>query len=81
VGLYDPNAGRFDLAAAESMLGIDDEQRRLIRLIVSVDLLLAKIGITDEQIDAAYEARIKNDVSDAAHSLRSLVGEGFDERA
>ena len=78
-GLFDPNAGRFDLKAAESMLGIDDEQRRLIRLIVAVDLLCAHAGITDEQIDAAYAERVKNDVSDAAASLKSLVGEGFED--
>lgn len=76
--MFDPNAGRFDLQAAEGMLGIGEEERRLIRLIVAVDLLCAKVGITDEQIDRAYGERIKNDVSDAAQSLRSLVGEGFD---
>ena len=80
-GLYDPNKGRFDLAAAEAMLGIDEGQRQKIRMAVAVDLLLAHAGITEEQVMKAYAERIKNDVSDAAASLSSLVGEGFDTDA
>ena len=56
--MEDPNAGRFDLEAAEMLLGIDDEQRRLIRLIVGVDMLLAHVGITPEQINMAYSERV-----------------------
>jgi hypothetical protein len=77
-GLYDPNKGRFDLSAAEAMLGIDHDKRQEIRMAVAIDLLLAHAGITEEQVMKAYSERIKNDVSDAAASLSSLVGEGFD---
>ena len=77
-GLYDPNKGRFDLQAAEAMLGIGDEQLQKIRMAVAIDLLLAHAGITEEQVVKAYAERIKNDVSDAAASLSSLVGEGFE---
>ncbi len=80
-GLYDPNKGRFDLAAAEAMLGIDESQRAKIRMAVAIDLLLAHAGITEEQVMKAYAERVKNDVSDAAASLSSLVGEGFDTDA
>lgn len=73
-GLYDPNKNKFDLNAAEMMLGIDDEERNRIRMAVAIDLLLAHAGITDEQIKKAYEERIKNDVSDTAATLSSLVG-------
>lgn len=73
-GLYDPNKGRFDLVAAEMMLGIDDNERNKIRMSVAIDLLLAHAGITDEQIKKAYEERIKNDVHDTAATLSSLVG-------
>lgn len=71
----DPNAGRFDLDAAEAMLGIGEEERRLIRLIVSVDLLLAHVGVTPEQIQMAYSERVRNDVLDAASSLKSVAGD------
>jgi len=73
-GLYDPNKTKFDLNAAEMMLGIDDSERNRIRMAVAIDLLLAHAGITDEQIKKAYEERIKNDVSDTAATLSSLVG-------
>jgi hypothetical protein len=73
-GLYDPNKNKFDLNAAEMMLGIDDNERNRIRMAVAIDLLLAHAGITDEQIKKAYEERIKNDVSDTAATLSSLVG-------
>ena len=77
-GLHDPNAGRFDLLAAEAMLGIGESEKRTIRISVSIDLLLAHAGITEEQVMKAYSQRIKNDVADAAASLSSLVGEGFE---
>jgi len=80
-GLYDPNKGRFDLQAAEAMLGIDENQRQKIRMAVAIDLLLAHAGITEEQVLKAYAERVKNDVSDAAASLSSLVGEGFESES
>ena len=73
-GLSDPNKHKFDVNAAEMMLGIDDNERNKIRMAVAIDLLLAHAGITDEQIKKAYEERIKNDVSDTAATLASLVG-------
>ena len=73
-GLYDPTKHKFDVNAAEMMLGIDDNERNKIRMAVAIDLLLAHAGITDEQIKKAYEERIKNDVSDTAATLSSLVG-------
>jgi hypothetical protein len=75
MSMFDPNAKKFDLAAAEAMLGIDDEARELIRQRVALDLLLAHAGITDEQVRQAYAERVKNDVRDAAASLSSLAGD------
>ena len=73
--MFDPNAKRFDLDAAEAMLGIDDEAREIIRQRVAIDLLLAHAGITEEQVKQAYAERIKNDVRDAAASLSSIAGD------
>ena len=73
--MYDPNAKKFDLPAAEAMLGIDDEMREHIRIRVAIDLLLAHAGITEEQVKQAYAERIKNDVRDAAASLSSIAGD------
>ncbi len=73
--MFDPNAGRFNVDEAEAALGIDDEARRMIRMHVSIDLLLAHAGITEDQIQIAYEARVRNDIRDAAVTLADLIGE------
>lgn len=76
--LYDPKRPKFNLKAAEAMLGIDEEERQKIKTSVAVDLLLAFAGITDDQITKAYIERVKNDVSDTAATLSSLVNSGFE---
>ena len=73
--MYDPNKGRFNLQEAESALGIDEVERRLIRLVIATDLLLAHAGITDEQVDKAYAERIRNDVKDVSNTLKELAGD------
>tara|TARA_R110000803_G_scaffold107958_7_gene176191 strand:- start:2819 stop:3043 length:225 start_codon:yes stop_codon:yes gene_type:complete len=73
--MQDPNAGRFDLQEAEKMLGIGEEERRLVRLIVSVDMLLAHVGITADQIGNAYSERVRNDLLDAVSSLKTVAGD------
>jgi hypothetical protein len=75
MGMFDPNAGKFDLDKAERVLGIDEELRNQIRLGVAIDLLLAHAGITDEQVQSAYIERIKNDLGDTIDSLKELAGE------
>lgn len=76
--LYDPNKGKFNVEVAEKMLGMTDEDMHTLRHAVAVDLLLAHVGITDEQVALAYTARIKSQLTDAADSLRSLVGDDND---
>jgi len=76
--LYDPNRGKFNVEVAEQMLGMTDEDKILLRQMVAVDLILAHIGITDEQVGLAYAARIKSQVTDAANTLHSLVGDEED---
>ena len=73
--MYDPNKGRFNLQEAESALGIDEVERRLIRLVIATDLLLAHAGITDEQVDKAYAERIVNDVKEVSNTLKELAGD------
>lgn len=75
ISMFDPNANKFDINAAEAMLGIDEETREVIRQRVAIDLLLAHAGITDEQVKTAYAERIKNDLRDAAASLTSIAGD------
>jgi|TARA_R100001509_G_scaffold157850_1_gene122394 putative hemolysin len=76
--MFDPNKGRYQRATAEQALGIDDEEREKIRLVVAVDLLCAHAGITDEQLELAYDARLKSKLADVRDAFRDLVGEDDD---
>ena len=77
--LRDPNAGRFNVEHAQELLGMRDSEQVMLRVVVAVDLLCAHVGITDEQVELAYSARIKTQLLEAAESLHSLVGEENDE--
>ena len=72
--MFDPNAGRFNLAEAEAMLGITDDDRNMIQMVISIDLLLAHAGITKDQVQKAYMERIKNDLRDTGNALLDLAG-------
>ena len=78
--LYDPKRG-FDITEAEKSLGLDtdDERKEMIRLSVATDLLCAHAGITDEQVQMAYEQRIKTYVAETVATLRSIVGDDPNE--
>ena len=78
--LYDPNRG-FNINEAEKSLGLDDDEERKerIRLSVITDLLCAHAGITDEQVQMAYEQRIKTYVAETAATLRAIVGDDPNE--
>tara|TARA_R110000851_G_scaffold108116_9_gene229037 strand:+ start:8843 stop:9067 length:225 start_codon:yes stop_codon:yes gene_type:complete len=73
--MFDPNKGNFNISAAEQMLGMTDDDRSSLKMIVSVDLLCAFAGITDEQISLAYKARVKTHIEDAAESLKTILNE------
>jgi|21_taG_2_1085346.scaffolds.fasta_scaffold247187_1 hypothetical protein len=71
--MYDPNQNTFDVTNAERMLGMKEEDILMLKLIVSVDLLCAYAGITDESVSHAYESRIKTHIQDALQNLRSVI--------
>lgn len=72
--MFDPNAGKFNLQEAEAMLGITEEDRNMIQMVISMDLLLAHAGITKDQVKKAYAERIKNDLKDTANALLDVAG-------
>jgi len=76
--MFDPNKGKYRRETAEQALGIEDEEREAIRLTVAVDLLCAHAGITDEQLELAYDARLKAKLADVRDAFRDLVGEDDD---
>ena len=71
--MFDPNANTFDVEEAERLLGMEDEDRDALRLLVAVDLIMAHVGITDEQVTKGYENKLKAHITEASESLRSLV--------
>jgi hypothetical protein len=71
--MIEPNKNPFNVSNAENMLGMREEDILMLKMIVSVDLLCAYAGITDESISHAYEARIKTHIKDALQNLRSVI--------
>jgi len=76
--MYDPNYGKYQRSKAESALGIGDEERDDIYNAVKIDLLLAHAGITDDKIELAYDAALKNQLADVRDAFEALVGKDED---
>ena len=60
---------------AEDMLGMNDDDRTSLRILVACDLLLAKAGIPEEQVTAAYRARLMEEIRNAATTMLGVVGD------
>ena len=58
----------------ETMLGFTDEDTESLRLLVVVDLLKSAMGITEQQIDLAYEQRIKKELQGLSDTFTKLLG-------
>ena len=76
--MQDPNEGKLNLEAAEAALGIDDEAQILLRLDVAVELCMAQLEITTEDVDRAYRSKVGNLLKQSRDSLDSLVVGGLD---
>ncbi len=70
--MYDPNK-RFNIEEAEGALGMEEEDKSFLRMMVSIDLLCAHAGITDEEIKLAYEQKLKAHLREAADALKKLA--------
>lgn len=76
--MFDPNHGLYKRAKAENALGIGEEEREQILIAVKLDLLLANAGITDDKIELAYDANLKNQLADVRDAFEALVGKDED---
>ena len=70
--MYDPNK-RFSVEEAEAALGMEEEDKAFMRLVVTVDLLGAHAGISDEEVRMAYEQKLKSHLLEAIESLKRLT--------
>ena len=57
----------------EEMLSFTEEDTESLRLLVTVDLLKAAMGITEQQIDLAYEQRVKKELQGLADTFTKLL--------
>ena len=61
---------------AEQALMLTEDDRANLKLLTTVDLIVAHLGITDEQIRMAYENRLRQEIKHSASVLTDLASEG-----
>lgn len=61
---------------AEEALMLTDDDRANLKLLTTVDLIVAQLGITDEQIEMAYENRLRQEIRKSASLLTDLAQDG-----
>ncbi len=57
----------------EEMLSFTEDDTESLRLLVTVDLLKAAMGITEQQIDLAYEQRVKKELQGLSDTFTKLL--------
>jgi hypothetical protein len=57
----------------EKMLGFTEDDTESLRLLVVVDMLKAAMGITEQQVDLAYEQRIKKELQNLSDTFTNLL--------
>tara|TARA_R100001163_G_C4988432_1_gene141921 strand:- start:1 stop:231 length:231 start_codon:yes stop_codon:yes gene_type:complete len=70
--LYDPNQPSF-MEQAISTLGMTEEDVQDLRINVSVELLLIKAGISEDDVSKALESRIRTIIEETQKSLTTLA--------
>ena len=58
---------------AEQALGLTEDDKATLRMMVCIDLLVAQAGITDEQVRMAYENRLRTEIKSSADTLKGLL--------
>ena len=57
----------------EKMLGFTEDDTESLRLLVVVDMMKAAMGITEQQVDLAYEQRIKKELQNLSDTFTNLL--------
>lgn len=76
--MHDPNQGQLNTEAAESALGVDEDAQILLRFDVAIELCMAKLDITPQDVDRAYKLKLADLLKQSRDSLDSLVVGGLD---
>jgi hypothetical protein len=69
-------ANRRWIDTAEEALMLTEDDRANLKLLTTVDLIVAQLGITDEQIEMAYENRLRQEIRKSASLLTDLAQDG-----
>ena len=72
--LYQPPK-RINVNEAISLLGMNEIEQMVLRQSVVCDCLCAHAGITEEQIQLAFEQRLKTELTTISDSLKELAGD------
>jgi hypothetical protein len=58
---------------AQAALHMNEDDIAHLKMLVSLDLLLAEAGITDEQVTLGYANRLRTEIKNAAADLNLLL--------
>ena len=76
--MYDPTKGKLDVESAEALLGIEPETKNILQLSATVKLMMARLEITEEDVELAYESQLLQLLNETAATLNSVVVGGLD---
>ena len=61
------------IETAEQALMLTEDDIASLKLLTTVDLIAAQLGITDEQVHMAYENRLRVEIQKSAATLADLA--------
>ena len=76
--MYDPNAGKLDVDAAEQVLGIEPETKQILQMDAALKLVMSKLEITEEDVERAYESSLLELIKSTHATINSVVVGGLD---
>jgi hypothetical protein len=59
---------------AHEALSMNQDDETMLRLLATVDLLSAALGITEEMVTLAYANRLKTEISNTISHLTDIAG-------
>lgn len=59
---------------AHEALSMNQDDETMLRLLATVDLLSASLGITEEMVTLAYANRLKTEISNTISHLTDIAG-------
>jgi hypothetical protein len=77
--MLDPLEGRVRLDEAEDMLGIDAEQKEMLKQVALLKVIRARLEITDAEVETQYENDLKHQLKETINALGGLIRGGSED--